>query len=87
MPVKRKFFLLVVLLTALVIQSNAQDNLDLSQLMPKEVKASQLFVSDSFYTWCSSVIKGEDNRFHLFYSRWPHGKRALTDDPKNYILE
>lgn len=22
----------------------------------------------------------------MFYSRWPHGKRELADDPMNYIF-
>ncbi|MGJ7032432.1 glycoside hydrolase family protein [Niabella hirudinis] len=64
----------------------AQDNLDLQSRMPKEVGARQLFVADSFYNWCSSVIKGPDGRYHMFYSRWSHGKRALDDDPMNGIF-
>lgn len=64
----------------------AQDNLDLQSRMPGEVDASQLFVADSFYNWCSSVIKGPDGRYHMFYSRWSLGKRPLTDDPMNMIF-
>lgn len=32
---------------------------------------ANIFRSDAYYNWCSSVIKGEDGRYHLFYSRWP----------------
>jgi hypothetical protein len=45
-----------------------------------------IFISDSFYTWCSSVIKEEDGKYHMFYSRWAHGKRKAADDSMNYIF-
>lgn len=64
-----------------------QDDLDFSKLLPKEIDTSQIFVSDSSYTWCNSIIKGEDNKYHMFYSRWPHGKRNLDDDKMNYIFD
>jgi alpha-L-fucosidase len=30
-----------------------------------------VFRSDDYFNWCSSIIKGEDGQYHLFYSRWP----------------
>ncbi|MBO9595776.1 MAG: glycoside hydrolase family protein [Niabella sp.] len=82
---KKRFYVFTLLLwwqSVLV----AQDNLDLQSRMPEAVSTTQLFVSDSFYTWCNSVIKGEDGRYHMFYSRWPHGKRTESDDSLNYIF-
>ncbi len=67
------------------LNSHAQDNLDFQQLI-KEVDSSQLFFSNEHYTWCSSVIKGEDGKYHMFYSRWTFGKRTATDDSMNYIF-
>lgn len=29
------------------------------------------FAMDDFWVWCGSVIKAEDNRYHMFASRWP----------------
>lgn len=29
------------------------------------------FTMDNYYVWCGSAIKGEDNRYYLFASRWP----------------
>lgn len=29
------------------------------------------FRMEGYWVWCASVIKGEDNRYHLFASRWP----------------
>lgn len=26
---------------------------------------------NDYWVWCGSVVKGEDNRFHMFASRWP----------------
>ncbi|MCD2421863.1 glycoside hydrolase family protein [Niabella pedocola] len=81
---KKSCFLAVLLWWAPVLF--AQDDLNLQSRMPAVVHPSALFVSDSFYTWCSSVIKGEDGRYHMFYSRWPHGTRTEADDSMNYIF-
>lgn len=51
------------------------------------------FRMPGFDVWCGSVIKGEDNRYHMFASRWPKGKgynwaldsevvRASSDTPE-----
>jgi hypothetical protein len=64
----------------------AQDDLELNSRIG-EVDSSNIFSSQSYYTWCSSVIKGEDGKYYMFYSRWPHGKRALDDDSMNYIFD
>ena len=29
------------------------------------------FAMDDYWVWCGSVIKGEDNKYHMFASRWP----------------
>lgn len=29
------------------------------------------FTDPGYQVWCGSMIKGEDNKFYLFYSRWP----------------
>ena len=29
------------------------------------------FNQKDYWTWCGSVIKGEDGKYHLFASRWP----------------
>lgn len=56
-------------------------------MMPSEIDSTQIFLSKDYYTWCSSVIKGDDGKYHMFYSRWPHGMHALTDDSLNYIFD
>lgn len=52
------------------------------------------FAMDDYWCWCGSTIRGEDGRYHLFASRWPHNLaftphwltnseivRAVADDP------
>ncbi|HEX5150159.1 MAG TPA: glycoside hydrolase family protein [Parafilimonas sp.] len=84
----RKFFLLWLMQLPGVFSGtcHAQDDLNLQQMI-QEVDSTGIFFSDDYYTWCSSVIKGEDGRYHLFYSRWPHGKRSPDDDTMNYIFD
>ena len=77
--------LVAVFLSGSFIKCNAQDDLDFQQLI-KPVDSPGIFVADDYYTWCSSVIKGEDGKYHMFYSRWPHGKREAADDSMNYIF-
>ncbi len=35
------------------------------------IREENIFKSDEYFNWCSSIIKGEDGKYHLFYSRWP----------------
>lgn len=37
----------------------------------KEAPIKGGFRMDGYWVWCGSVIKGEDNRYHMFASRWP----------------
>ncbi len=30
-----------------------------------------IFKTEGYYNWCSSIIKSDDGKYHLFYSRWP----------------
>jgi hypothetical protein len=79
------FLLLLFLFQNQTSTLQAQDNLDLNQVLGT-VDSTGIFQQDGYYLWCSSVLKGEDGKYHMFYSRWPHGKRALDDDSMNYIF-
>ncbi|MEI6467354.1 MAG: glycoside hydrolase family protein [Verrucomicrobiota bacterium] len=68
------------------------DDLDLSRWL-QPVPASAIFEDPAYCIWCGSVVRGDDGRFHLFYSRWPrklghkawvtHSEvaRAMADSP------
>jgi hypothetical protein len=80
-------FILLQIFTCIVyLPVSAQDNLNLNAQIGK-VDSAGIFSSPDYYTWCTSVIKGEDGKYHMFYSRWPHGKRRADDDSMNYIFD
>jgi hypothetical protein len=39
--------------------------------MIQPVPAHAVFRDAAFNIWCGSAIRGDDRRYHLFYSRWP----------------
>lgn len=47
-----------------------QNELNLSkQMLP--IGPDQMMIDPDYFNWGSSIIKGEDEKYHLFYSRWP----------------
>ncbi len=46
---------------------NDLDFQKLLQPLPPPAK----FSDPDYYIWCGSAVKGEDGKYHLFYSRWP----------------
>lgn len=44
--------------------------IDLNRLI-KQVDKENVFSDPDYFNWGSSIIKGIDNKYHLFYSRWP----------------
>lgn len=81
-----RFFLLPILVCVVYAPASAQDDLNLNAQIGT-VDSASIFSAPDYYTWCSSVIKGEDGKYHMFYSRWPHGKRTADDDSMNYIFD
>ena len=39
------------------------------QIQPIPLTAK--FTEPGYYVWCGSLVKGEDGKYYLFYSRWP----------------
>jgi hypothetical protein len=84
----RRVFLLHILVSLLEpssAQPAASDDLDLSVRL-RPVDSSNILIDPGYYTWCGSAIRGEDGRYYLFYSRWPHGPRTPDDDSLNRIF-
>jgi len=69
---KKYHFLTVFLFFLFSFVSLAQtetDNLRLyDRFMP--VKENNIFKTEGYYNWGSSIVKGKDGKYHLFYSRW-----------------
>ena len=34
------------------------------------VSEDNIFKTEGYYNWCTSMLKGKDGKYHLFYSRW-----------------
>ncbi|SHO60332.1 glycoside hydrolase family protein [Algoriphagus zhangzhouensis] len=65
---KNIFFSLLFLVFSL--QVLAQDVLRISDRI-SEIDESNIFKTEGYYNWGGSIIKGDDGKYHLFYSRWP----------------
>lgn len=50
------------------------EELDLASMI-QPVPAGARFHDPGYNVWCGSPVRGDDGKFHLFYSRWP---RALS---------
>ncbi len=65
----KKIIYSVLPLVIFCFTSTAQD-IDVAKwIQPVDVHAK--FRLDSFMVWCGSAVKGDDNKYYLFYSRWP----------------
>jgi hypothetical protein len=45
-------------------------DLDFRKLL-RPLPRTAKFADPEYYIWCGSAVRGEDGRYHLFYSRWP----------------
>ena len=45
------------------------DDLNISSKVTK-VSEDQIFKTEGYYNWGSSIIKDQEGVYHLFYSRW-----------------
>jgi alpha-L-fucosidase len=74
-----KLFLLFATIL-LGITSSAQP--DESPLFFKDrlqpLSEENVFRSEEYFNLCSSIIKGDDGKYHLFYSRWPRKYSFLS---------
>ncbi len=58
----------VVGFTAMPVRANVDDLFFKDRLQP--LSQGNIFKTEGYYNWGASIIKGSDNRYHLFYSRW-----------------
>jgi hypothetical protein len=67
-----KFLLLIVASSLLAAPPQGQDvrELDLSSRLGV-LQDSGKFVDPDYYIWCGSAVRGDDGKYHLYYSRWP----------------
>ncbi|MDB4581554.1 glycoside hydrolase family protein [Draconibacterium sp.] len=48
---------------------NQYDSLKFSDRL-QSISENNIFQTEGYYNWCSSIIRGDDQKYHLFYSRW-----------------
>ena len=51
-----------------------EQELDLSVLI-QPLSDDNIFRDDDYFNWGSSIIKGKDEKYHLFYARWPRANK------------
>lgn len=51
-------------------QKSTAENLNIGAMV-QPVPVDAMFVEEGYYIWGGSMTKGNDNKYHLFYSRWP----------------
>jgi hypothetical protein len=51
-------------------EKSVPEELDLSSLL-RPVPESARLIDPDYYIWCGTMARGEDNKYHLYYSRWP----------------
>ena len=55
--------------TCLSILAQHPDDLFIKDRL-QELSEDNVFKTDGYYNWCTSIIQGKDGKYHLFYSRW-----------------
>lgn len=45
-------------------------SLDFSKLIPENPE-KHIFSMSGYNVWCNGVVKGEDGKYHMYFSRWP----------------
>lgn len=63
-----KFKLTLILL--LIFSSFGSYGQQISERI-QPISSDNIFETEEFYNWGGSILKGEDGKYHLFYSRWP----------------
>ena len=55
-----------------VFSAIAQESTDNLRLYDdfESISADNIFKTEGYYNWGASIIKGNDGKYHLFYSRW-----------------
>jgi alpha-L-fucosidase len=64
-----KILTLLSLLPLLAMSQNKSDQLFFKDRL-QTLSEDNVFKTEGYYNWCSSIIKGDDGKYHLFYSRW-----------------
>ena len=65
---KKVIYLVFLILKSKLICQISSDNLNLANKI-SEVTEKNILTNSSFHNWGSSIVKGEDGKYHLFYAQ------------------
>jgi hypothetical protein len=63
-------FVVIVVFVSVPLRAESSTSVDLGAMV-EPVPAGAVFSDPEWNIWCGAPIKGEDGKYHLFYSRWP----------------
>jgi len=62
----------VILITMLLLHSCKSMVLTNFEQLVQPVPVENKFVVPGYFVWCGSVTDGDDGKYYMLYSRWPH---------------
>lgn len=71
--VKICFYVLCALFMISCSFQKKSQELDFTQLIPAKPD-KRFFQMEGYCVWCNGAVKGEDGKYHLFFSRWPESR-------------
>ena len=69
-----KYFLTLFILFLLHLQATKAQTSQKIKGQLQAISEDNIFLSEDYFNWGGSILKGEDGMYHLFYSRWPKSK-------------
>ena len=66
---KRIFFIIIVSFYCTGFTQNDSDDLRLYDNF-EPISSDNIFKTEGYFNWGTSITKGKDGKYHLFYSRW-----------------
>lgn len=73
MPINHRLYLLVATIFLYVVSVSCQEDKDLNLgAMVQPVPEGHKKISQDYHIWGASVVKGYDEKYHMYYSRWKY---------------
>lgn len=71
--------IIFIIITSFFISGFAQNNTDNLRLYDnfEAISSENIFKTEGYYNWGTSIIKGKDGKYHLFYSIWKKENKFL----------
>lgn len=71
----KKYLITLLFIAGIVHSGSAQKNVSIDDWdfskMIQPVPTQNMFIDSVYNIWCGSVVKGKNDKYYMFYSRWP----------------